>query len=286
MKLDQESELESWLAAATRGLSPDVSAIVRAEIEAHYLDALDEHRARGKTHHEAHMVAMRELGHTQETAQKLREVYLMQRRYLFASALSLVYPVMLIVTNFLPLSALTDTILLLSLLIPIVYILRTFKLLLNLRFDTQRADRAITYLLAGMSTWIDLQIASWVFFQMPNASSGLRPFSQSAPPLEMLLDVLSISGLFVSGVSLILLSDCLSQLKVSLFGLVKPLRFSTLCGGFAIMAYGLGLLLENFTIATSASLIIIPTGTIIHTLWTLIFFRAAMRDSTQPARIA
>jgi len=57
--------LERWLEIATRNLAEEGQARVRAEIEAHYWEAVEDDLAHGKSEEEAHRQALKLLGDSQ-----------------------------------------------------------------------------------------------------------------------------------------------------------------------------------------------------------------------------
>jgi hypothetical protein len=65
-----------WLAEATQGLPREAATQARAELIAHYEDAVEEHQCQGKGRHEAHAAALADLGDADTVRRMLRRVHL------------------------------------------------------------------------------------------------------------------------------------------------------------------------------------------------------------------
>jgi len=71
--------LDAWLALATGALVPSAQAPIRAEIEAHYAEALQTHLANGSAESAAHAAALADLGNAKSAARRFRRTYLTQK---------------------------------------------------------------------------------------------------------------------------------------------------------------------------------------------------------------
>lgn len=71
-------DLDVWLGVATAGLTADSEARVRAEISAHYQDALDAAREAGRSEAEAARAAVAGLGDPEAARKQFRKAYLWQ----------------------------------------------------------------------------------------------------------------------------------------------------------------------------------------------------------------
>jgi hypothetical protein len=150
-------DLRNWLDVATKGLPKDTAQTVRAELEAHYTDAFNEHEKRGESAADAHTAAMAELGDPKATAAGLHISHLSVRRYVIAAVASTAFLLAIVLNADLwkigvsidLLNPIRD-LLLVGVPLCLIYVFRTFQGLLNERFGFRGADRSVTLLCCGL----------------------------------------------------------------------------------------------------------------------------------------
>lgn len=94
--------LSDWLDIALLEVPTSVSDAVRAELHAHYADALRELQASGKSVTQAHQTALAQLGDADDTARAFREVYAGEYNPQHAVMVSFVYPIAFLLVFALP----------------------------------------------------------------------------------------------------------------------------------------------------------------------------------------
>ena len=279
MTANQEYELKKWLDEATKALPAKVSAHARRELLAHYEDAVEAHTAKGKLPMEAHRAALAAMGDAKETARALRETHLAERRYTIAAALALLYPISLFVTLG-PLGGYDFVSIFVSnalLLLPSLYILSAFRLLLRGRYSFERANGAIMAVCVGLVVLTLTPTLSTLLLGQPTATQMLRVFGEGTSPLQPVFDAIAVIGVLIAGGGLVWLAERLMYLETSLYGLRLPFRLLAFLLGAAMMSFGISVALSATTLAIFANVFILLFATVTYCLWTLIFFRAVYR---------
>jgi hypothetical protein len=279
MTSNTEHELNQWLDEATKALPAKVNAHARQELQTHYEDAVEAHSAQGQSPFEAHRAALAELGDAKEIARALRETHLAERRYAIAAMLALLYPMSLFVTLG-PLGGYDFLSIFISnalLLIPSLYILSAFRLLLRGRFNFECANGAIALVSAGLVVLTTTPTIATLLLGQPTATQMLRVFGEGASPLQPAFDAVAALGVFIAGGGLVWLAERLMFLENSLYGLRLPFRLMAFLLGASLMSFAVAVTLNATTLALFSNVFILLFATVTYCLWTLIFFRAAYR---------
>ncbi len=280
-------DLAHWLETATRGLPAAAQAVVRAEIEAHYADAVEDHRASGKTAEEAHRAAMADLGDVRATARALRDTHQARQRYLKAMAVSLVatfFFLLLPVLYGIPgLAGLASIILRVTLPAAVLYTFYSLKLLLG--FDARSVERPIAVLVWSAAVFNAACALTWLLFNQPAAiESGERSLWAAAPFAERALDLVAFGGEIVTDIGLFLVWLGLMKVRNPVYGLLGSLRFMLLTVGCLDLGFLIAIAFEAhlpaMLLGPLASLALI----LVFALMSLIFFRAAYRRAAPPLR--
>jgi hypothetical protein len=280
-------DLARWLETATQGLPAVAQEVVRAEIEAHYADAVSDHQASGKTVEEAHRAAMADLGDVRAAARALRDTHLARQRYVRAAVLSLVATFLFVLLPVLygvpGAAALASIVLRVALPAAVFYSFYSLKMLLG--FEGRSVDRPIAILVWSVVVFNAACALIWILFNQPPAiESGERSLWAAAPPVEKALDLIAFSGEIVTDVALFLLWLGLMKIKNTIYGLLSPLRFLLLAVGCADLGFLIAIALEAhlpaMLLGPLASLALI----LVFALLTLIFLRAAYRWAAPPLR--
>jgi hypothetical protein len=289
-----DEDFRRWLDAVTRGLPPDLCAAVREEITAHYEDALQDYRARGKSPAEAHRAALADLGDADDTAQGLHDAHLPSLRYVRAMIASAVFPVvyMLLASKAHVTLEKHDIILYAAMLIPTPYLLYTFRALLNEfslggRFGFTRANRLIPLICCGLVGLTMPGILSAALrrevVELPNAVDlAQRTFFSPGT----LLALVTVAGLLITSIGFILLSDHLIALPFDLYGLLPPVRHALLITGVGLLSMTIGGLLHVAPFVLLMQVLTLFGFILLNVLWLLLFFRAAYRSAARPTQTA
>jgi hypothetical protein len=304
MTANLNPDLTNWLNTATHGLPENVAELVRSEIEAHYCDALAEHQAFGFPLLEAHRAAMAELGDVKTTAQGFRDAYLSERRYLKAAFLSIAPTIVFLVVVLIyfraggvqaqPLTSLDFTALFgLLTFASVLYVLKSFKILLSTQFNIYGVDLPITLLkLSLFVIALSSLLSQWAFhrqvailFNDPMIAVN-NSLLDTGSALELGSRLVNIAGILVLGLGWILLGDRLLGIEDERYGLLRPLRYLFLVNGFSIVSSGIALLLGSHTGGAIAVTAVVVVGTAKCALWTLLFFRAAYDNANRPLQTA
>jgi hypothetical protein len=273
---------DHWLDDATRGLPKASRGWVRDELLAHYDDALDEHLSSGITTGEAHRRVMAELGSAKSIAADLRQTHLAERRYRFAAAASLIFPLTMLahVALFARGAGGVEVLLYdLLLLLPMLYVLRSLHTLFVQRFrlNVGRRLALVALGLLGMTVPEILMDGYWIAL-----THGIAP-----APSETVLGVLNalmlidLLGAVVLGVGFVWLAEALLHLRDARLWSLRPFCYVTLINGYTLaLTSALAVVAQHdlYNLAWSLALIL---GIAMHALWGLMFFRAA-----QPSRPA
>ncbi len=280
-------DLARWLETATKGLPATAQAVVRAEIEAHYADAVSDHRAAGKTAEEAHRAAMADLGDVQATARALRDTHQARQRYMKAMAVSLVatfcfllLPVLYGIPGF---AGLASIVLRVTLPAAVFYTFYSLRLLFG--FESRSVDRPIAVLVWSAVVFNAACALIWLLFNQPPAiESGERSLWAAAPPVEHALDLVAFGGEVVTDIGLFLIWLGLMKIRNPVYGLLSPLRFMLLTVGCLDLGFLIAIAFEAnlpaMLLGPLASLALI----LVFALMSLIFFRAAYRRAAPPLR--
>jgi hypothetical protein len=273
-------DLANWLNDATKDLPPDAVQKSRAEIIAHYEDAVAEYIEAGQTEAQAHTQAMRDLGAADLTAGSLSDVYRGQIHYKLAAlacmvTLFLTFGYGFTVPFFRNTLAVDSSIAYLVTDIVshtlTIYILITLKRLLIWRFNIANLNRLFNIIIVGI-------IAELLYFTLGDV---LLTFNH---PLTTLVGFIRA---LLTCAGLIGLTRQLFSQQVDLYGLARALGFLaallavSFFSGATVRA--LDILPEVYSLAMA---LVMVTHVLIWPLLTLVFFRAVYRSPVHPARFA
>jgi len=289
-------ELARWLQTATRGLSREVQDRVRVEIEAHYDDAVADHLAAGKDADEAHRAALADLGEPQGTARALRGAYVSTARMLAALGLALVFPFLFFT---LPLVVLgltgSEVAVMISWNVLIfgatAYVLLTFRRLVAQNHHASQLDRWLAMSIWGLGIDTGAVVVSLLVFGVAAITQAEnRTLWEVSPLIQVVLDWVALSGVFVVGVGLLIAAGILRRLENSLYGLRELLAAALGLAGLLVVGFVLSLLFSaiadtSLTAAVLSSLIWV-FHTIILAVLALLFFRAVYRGRRDPLQVA
>ncbi len=269
-------DVERWLDRATAGLPAEARGWVRDELRAHYDDAVAARLANGAAEGDARRMALAELGSAAAISGGLRETHLAGRRYRFAAAASLIFPlgilahVLLLARGAGGLEAVVYDLLLL---LPLLYVLRVLHTLLVLRYDVRVGRRIALVAFGALALTVPEIVMDGCWIALSHGFGG----SLSALGLAALngLMVIDLLGGLLVGLGLIWLVEALLR--------VKDLR--GFCGAARLAGYALALtsaasLAGGGDLLTLAWLGAIGFGILTHGSWALLFLRASRTDST------
>jgi hypothetical protein len=289
-------ELARWLQTATRGLSREVRDRVRAEIEAHYHDALADHLAAGKGADEAHRAALADLGEPQGTACALRGAYVSTARMLAALGLALVFPFLFFTLPLVVLSLTgSEVAVMISWNVLIfgatAFVLLTFRRLVAQNHHASQLDRWLAMSIWGLGIDTGAVVVSLLVFGVAAITQAEnRTLWEVSPLIQVVLDWVALSGVFVVGVGLLIAAGILRRLENSLYGLRELLAAALGLAGLLVVGFVLSLLFSaiadtSLTAAVLSSLIWV-FHTIILAVLALLFFRAVYRGRRDPLQVA
>ncbi|MBC7811170.1 MAG: hypothetical protein H7175_08490 [Burkholderiales bacterium] len=291
-----DHELTTWLDAATRGLPADVKVMARAEFAAHYADAFDDHMEQGLSAAEAQREALAELGDVAETARGLQDTHLAERRYGRAAAASMVYPVAFLVlsSGMVQPWSVADILYSCAILLPALYVMRSLKALLRLRYNFSNINRSVSVFWLGTLLLTLPPALSWLLLGEPVTSEAVRYSLTGVFNLPQgVLNITYLIGVFVSGLGMIYVGDRLMHLKDGLYGL-RTILFGalwltggallTLGSSYIVMAYNYSITVD--LIASVAVVGVIFMYIVTNALLTLLFFRAVYRKAPRPMQAA
>ncbi|MBN1427213.1 MAG: hypothetical protein JXB07_02435 [Anaerolineae bacterium] len=98
MSYPTTDDLNRWLQQAMLGLSGEVQQRIREELEDHYLSSLSHHQHEGESDMEARQNALIELGDAKDAQRAFHDAHGSKWQYLLAGILSMVIPLILAVT--------------------------------------------------------------------------------------------------------------------------------------------------------------------------------------------
>lgn len=276
-------ELIDWLETATHGLPPEARELVWMEIEGHYLDALDDYLAQGKSFEAAHRAAMEALGNPGEASEGLSDTYLAGRRYRIAVFASLGILILILLDNmlwgafgdmayyYLIVSALH-----LAILACVLYAVFAFRKLLADYPFTRRFELIDRVL--GLMAWASATLhGSLVMFKLITAGMDYYysvMHSSEASLLAQLLVLGGVSGDMVGGFCFIAVGILLMRSRHPMQGLLIPFWVSMFILGIGIVAGNLAMIIGNGLLEQLAYLFVLSAEFILCSLLTLIFFRA------------
>lgn len=266
-----DAELVDWLQVATDGLPTDVCEIVEAEIVAHYEDAVADHMHWGKTAVEAHRVALSELGDETETRYDLQVTHLAERRYKIALILGITGPFLMPIAALISRSYWGIFFFTLAMVVPSVYALKTFQILLEQRYhfySTRRLIRIILFSLVVILVMIGLDV---YVSDMPDETLRWQ--------INRFVGGVSSLGLLVIGAMLMLLGDELSELNDNLLGLQNTLRLLLLTLGFCLLMSVVTGLVKAYVVVTYFVVPSVFVYAVLFAFLILLFFRAVYRPT-------
>jgi len=273
-------ELTHWLDAATRGLPNESRRWIREELQGHYEDAVQEHLDGGVSLEEAQRAALTELGSAQAIRRDLGETHLAERRYRFAAASCLIFPLGLVAHLTLIARGrpgLDVIVYDLLLLVPMLYVLRNLHTLFVLRFNLhieRRLKLIAIGLLAMTLPEIGLQ-AIWIAL-----THGVKG-NTSVLSVTLLKGLMGIDliGAVVLGIGFMCLGEALLHAKPRGLWMLRPFCLIALIASYALAltsAAEISGQRDLFNFAWTAAVIL---GVVIHALWLIMFTRAAQPDN-------
>jgi hypothetical protein len=291
-------DLTRWLATATRGLPADTATIIRDEIGAHYDDALSEYIAQGLIQSEAHMKAMTDLGTAEATAQGFSDVHRGQWHYMLAAVASaLIMLTMLGITPLYYALGLTEGTTVCNLVFSLidtidtgltVYVLLAFMRLLRWRLGVTGFDRLFRLTMGALIFQLgaDVTYQMAYSYSMNIAPDNMPSLLAATTWLEVAIRLVSLVSFLTAGTGLIGIGVRLLRLKVSLYGLGKPLAVLVIILGFGLASGTLLVHLHVWPLSALVGLIVSLVHTLIWPTMILIFFRAVFRNPMRPAQLA
>ena len=220
---------------------------------------------------EAQRSALAELGNARSVGSGLRETHLAERRYGAAAAASLILPlgilahVLLLRDGSGGLNALVYDLLLL---LPLLYVLRTLKTLLVLRYGLHVERRLMLVAAGAVALTLPEILMDGYWIALSNGfAPPPSPLGLQALDALLLVDWL---GALLLGAGLIWLVEALLRIKP-----LRGLSGAALLAGYALALTALAALAGGGDLLTLAWLVAIGFGLVTHGLWTLLFFRAA-----------
>ena len=282
--------LARWLETATKGLPSHAVQMVRAEIGAHYGDAVADYAATGKTEAEGHQAALADLGDVRATARALRDTHLARRRYAIAAAACLVYPITLALLPTLESTALRSDILaeivyLGSALVSTLFALSGLKRLLG---HEAHSSRRLFALIAWAFVVADVAIfaSQAVFGQRTIANTTRRGLHDATTFLQAAFDLVDLGGEALGATGLLLLGARLAKVENPLYGLRGLVSWLAITVGGTLLISVVTAALNIYIPAVVATLLGMVALVVTFALLALLFFRAAYRGPRRPAQMA
>jgi hypothetical protein len=291
-----DHEFVLWLETATRGLPADVKTMTRAEFAAHYADALDDHLAHGLSVADAQREALAELGDVTETAHGLQDIHLAERRYGRAAAAAMIYPVAFLVlsSGMVQPWSIADILYSCAIMLPALYVMRSLKALLRLRYGFEGITRSVSVFWLGTTLLTLPPALSWLLLGEPITAEAVRYSLTGVFNLPQgALNIIYLLGIFVSGFGLIYIGDRLMHLNDGLLGLRAVLfgalwltggGLVTLGSSYVVLAYNYSIMVD--LIASVSVVGVIFMYIVTNALLTLLFFRAVYRKAPRPMQAA
>jgi hypothetical protein len=297
MDRHRRDELATWLKTATHGLPRAVSDMVRAEIEAHYHDAVADYQSEEKESEEAHRAALADLGDPEATARALRETHLTARRYVITMGLSLAF---LLLYYGLPMAilALTGSEVAVGIALSVVifvltvFVLLAFKRLVAQHPDAHRLDKSVAIAMWGLGADASAASLSLLVYGIPAITHTYeRTLWEVTPLVQVIFDWVALIGVFGVGFGLLGAARVLRRQGDSLYGLRDPLTAALGFAGLAAVGFPIGLLLCAFAHTESAAGVLMVLTVVFHTIihitivfavLALLFFWARFRGRPDP----
>lgn len=277
-------EFERWLTAAVRSVPADARQQVRAELLAHYADALSDYRTQGVGDAAAHAAAMRDLGDVRATAELMQSTHAPRGRYLYAALLTLA-PAVCGFASATMISVDLSSLHNLAALIASLYVLNTFARLLAETHWRPQVDPALWLIRIGLlALIIPSLLAAWLpgssdypavylindpLIFGPAKLRALLGLDHSFGALEayMLLATLILAG------GWIWLGERL--LRTRQIALAKPVGVLLLITSIGMLAPEFAYLVEGSSLPQSFLLAAVISGTVKQVACALLFLRAA-----------
>jgi hypothetical protein len=269
-------ELTHWLDSATRGLPKEARGWIRAELQGHYDDAVQDHLEQGVSVEEAQRAALAELGSASAIRRDFSETHLAERRYRFAAAACLIFPlamlahVALIARGGAGLDVIVYDLLLL---LPLLYVLRSLHTLFVLRFNLH-VERRLKLIALGLLAMTLPEIAlQAIWIAITHGIGG--DVSVLAVILLNGLMLADLLGAVLLGIGFVWLVEALLRLKARGLWMLRPFCYVTLIAGYALALTSAASVTGQqgwFNFTWLAALVL---GVIMHALWLLMFTRAA-----------
>ncbi len=279
---------EQWLENATKGLPQRIETSVRAEFEAHYVDAVEDYLAEGNNPDQAHDKALTALGNAAEIRVGLCNTHLAERRYLTAAAIGILLPLGLVplYNDVLGHTVFNKILLLLIVLLPAVYIFKTFNRMLVARFNFEQLNLLTKTFVYGLMAYIGLNIFTLLGYQHQVLWSSQANYPAGASLFEQVLYYAGLVVLLLLGISVILWGQRLVNLNNTLYGLRSLLRYTMLACGFLTTIDTLGFANQSFIVVKIVDPLVMLSYIMSSGLISLIFVRVVYRGSSHPAQLA
>ncbi len=281
-------DLERWLAQATAGLPAETAALARAEIAAHYADALDDYQEQGLNPAEAQTRALRDLGAPDVVADGFNDVHRGQRHYPIAAVASLLVFLVIFTLPAALLTAGLDTPLALVLGVGfraalMIYVVLVLGWLVSWRLGQPGMTRMFGLMAGGLAAESAGMILATVLLGSEAFVDITRTLPTAGSALESGLLLLTQGGRLAAAGGILALSAALFRAEHPLYGLGRPLAALALIMGGSLL---LACLLPYISpmVAQYAILGVVLMHALLWPLLTLVFFRAAYRSPVRPAR--
>ena len=285
--------LETWLAEATRGLSGPAASLARAELAAHFEDAVDEYLAAGFTLAEANGRVLRDLGAPDMTADGFNDVHRGRRHYQIAAGISLlnifiIFGLPWVLELIGAVTPLTTALAYLARVITMGYVLWTLRRLLGWRLHARNLDRPFVLLIGGIAGETLAAILSLMVLGSMLAVDSNFVLSDATTVPQALVVLLVIVSRMAAGFGAVELGLRLLRVdRDQLYGLNVPLAGLALAMGVALPGMSLLAHLGALTLTMLMMLVILLVHTLLWPLLTLIFFRAVYHPASDaPAQLA
>lgn len=296
MNSDYPPSLHHWLSHVTKGLPDDAAQTIKAEISAHFLDAVDDYMAEGLEKEVAQKQALIDLGAAETISRGLKDVYHGHRLYKIGAVASMSILAILI---FLPgiiyslWAANRLAVQISNIFVGLVlagltaYVLDALRRLLIWRFGMVALNQAFKVAIASYLLWLAADIVSLAIYNAPLYIGSLRALSEAVTDFDKVLIVVAWIGQIGLSINGLSISWTLWRAPDGLYSLGKILA---VC--LTVMAVPIGL--SGFAVnlgwetAVSALYLLVVTGHIV--VWpviTTLFIRAIFRPPTmRPPQLA
>ena len=277
--MTHDIEWDAWLDAATRGLPDAAARTARAELSAHYQDALADALDGGNGEREARRLALARLGPAEEVASGLLDAHIGRRQYLIAAGLCLWNLVMEPVLHFalwFEGTATQEHVLqaaaFFALLIPTLAILRITQMFIEWRLRAPHARLMVGLSMAGVMVTL-LATTLPLFAEQP------------AETITATVPILFV-GLVAAGCGTLALAVTCARSRAGLFGLGWPLAGLGGVIGLGLLAVPAGALLSEFEVSRAGFLALSAAQVGLWPVLMIVFYRAVYREQRLPLRTA